>query len=194
MATDNDNLKAEKKIQYYAAICNAWFASKLQRDKSLLTLSAGAIGLLVTLLTTVGAFSKLQIHLYALAILCFIICLISTISIFQRNADYLDKLVNEEKSSDPVIKCLDKTAYGSFILGIIISFMIGISSGIAIYNKQEDSMNDKKVENITRQPGDKISKHSYDGAGNLDPDKQPTEQENQEGSSDSNEGDSGEDK
>ena len=44
----------KKQIEYYASCVNAWFNTKLERDRSLLTLSAGGIGLLITLLTTVG--------------------------------------------------------------------------------------------------------------------------------------------
>lgn len=44
----------EKDIQFYAASVTAWFNTRLEHDKSLLALSAGGIGLLVTLLTTVG--------------------------------------------------------------------------------------------------------------------------------------------
>ncbi|PKF49010.1 hypothetical protein AT251_22010 [Enterovibrio nigricans] len=47
----------EKEVEFYAATVGAWLNTKFELDKSLLTLSTGAIGLLVTLLTTVGASS-----------------------------------------------------------------------------------------------------------------------------------------
>jgi hypothetical protein len=43
-----------KEVEYFAAIANAWVNTRVEHDKSLLTLSAGGIGLLITLLSTVG--------------------------------------------------------------------------------------------------------------------------------------------
>jgi hypothetical protein len=39
----------DKEVEYYAAQANAWFNTKLEYDKSILVLSAGAIGLLIKL-------------------------------------------------------------------------------------------------------------------------------------------------
>ena len=49
-----NEIDEQKKIEFYAASVAAWYESSLEHDKSLLTLSAGGIGLLITLLTTVG--------------------------------------------------------------------------------------------------------------------------------------------
>lgn len=43
-----------KTVEYYSAAVTAWFNTALEHDKSILTLAAGGIGLLITLLTTVG--------------------------------------------------------------------------------------------------------------------------------------------
>jgi len=43
-----------KNIAHYAAILNAWIRTKMERDKVLITLSAGGVGLLITLFSTAG--------------------------------------------------------------------------------------------------------------------------------------------
>lgn len=48
-----EEIDDQKRVEYYAASVNAWFNTSLEHDKSLFTLSAGGIGLLITLLTTV---------------------------------------------------------------------------------------------------------------------------------------------
>jgi len=60
----------------------------MERDRSLLTVSAAAIGLLVTLLT-VGDDAPLILSLfYAVAFLAFATVIVSAISVFERNASY----------------------------------------------------------------------------------------------------------
>ncbi len=43
-----------KNIAHYSILLNAWINIEMKRDKILVTLSVAAIGLLVTILTTVG--------------------------------------------------------------------------------------------------------------------------------------------
>ena len=45
--------------------------TKLERDKSILMLSAGAVGLLATLMTTVGPYIYVALALYAVATISF---------------------------------------------------------------------------------------------------------------------------
>ncbi|MGC9491547.1 hypothetical protein, partial [Vibrio genomosp. F10] len=80
----------EKEVEFYAATVGAWLNTKFELDKSLLTLSTGAIGLLVTLLTTVGASSVEGLVLYFVALLCFLVCVISILLVFKRNAKHLE--------------------------------------------------------------------------------------------------------
>jgi hypothetical protein len=47
-----------KDLAFYAASVEAWYSTGFERDKSLLTLAGGGIGLLITLLSTVGTHSN----------------------------------------------------------------------------------------------------------------------------------------
>ncbi|WDT74288.1 MAG: hypothetical protein MPW16_13610 [Candidatus Manganitrophus sp.] len=54
ISSEENDYKA-KELAFYEATVNAWITTKFEKDKHLLTLSLAAIGLLITLLTTVGA-------------------------------------------------------------------------------------------------------------------------------------------
>lgn len=53
MTDDSEKKEAEfrekKELEFYKAGISAWYTTAFERDKSLLTLSAGGIGLLMTL-------------------------------------------------------------------------------------------------------------------------------------------------
>ncbi len=174
MENNNDDLRKEKEVQYYTSIVNAWFNTRLEKDKSLLTLSAAAIGLLITLLTTIGANSTDRVILYGLAIISFIICLCAVIIIFQRNSDHLEKVAKKESTTDPYLKLLDKIASYTFVLGIIFSMVIGISAGIEnLNNKGDIKMTDKKStttnQSTTRNGNFVEGQRSFVGISGLDP-------------------------
>lgn len=77
-----EEIKNQKEVEFYAASVNAWFNTSLEHDKSLFTLSAGGIGLLLTLLTTVGLSSAESLVLYIGAILSFLSAIIAILLIF----------------------------------------------------------------------------------------------------------------
>lgn len=52
---------------FYGALVGAWLNKRLERDKSILMLSAGAVGLLATRMTTVGPYTYVALALYAVA-------------------------------------------------------------------------------------------------------------------------------
>ena len=78
-----------KEIEYYSNSVNAWFNTRLERDKSILTISAGGLGLLITILTAFGVNNKVELIIFFLAILCFLTAIILIVIVFTRNASYL---------------------------------------------------------------------------------------------------------
>lgn len=129
-----------KEVEYYAAQVNAWLNTKFEHDKSLLTLSAGAIGLLVTLLSTTGVKSIETLIMYMLALLAYTLCLAALLWIFRRNAKHLESVVQGKVDSDPVLVLLDNTAISSFLLGVLLSSIIGISTAVHSYLEREYNM------------------------------------------------------
>jgi energy-converting hydrogenase Eha subunit E len=141
--TENDDLKKEKELAFYTSMVEAWIQTRFEHDKSLLTLSAGAIGLLLTLISTVGVSSIENLILHVLALLSFIICLASLLAIFKRNAVHLENVVHNREAFDPLLNILDKTAISTFMAGVIFSSIIGISTAVTKYIEKEKTMSEK---------------------------------------------------
>ncbi len=95
-----EEIENQKRVEYYAASVNAWFNTSLEHDKSLLTLSAGGIGLLLTLLTTVGLSSAEAQVLYIGAIASFVVALIATLVIFRRNRTHIEEILSGKSTSN----------------------------------------------------------------------------------------------
>ena len=182
----------EKEIEFYAATVGAWLNTKFELDKSLLTLSTGAIGLLVTLLTTIGATSVEGLVLYFVALLSFLVCVVSILLVFKRNAKHLEGIVSETESSDPLLKSLDTSATISFVFGVILTLIIGGTAAINQFIQKETKMSKVEDKTVYRTAvGDSIhgfealrperkEKASVDGIINMKPKPEPTKSESKE--------------
>lgn len=183
--TQNE-IDEQKKIEFYAASVTAWYESSLEHDKSLLTLSAGGIGLLITLLTTVGLGTAEALVLYVGAIISFVISLVSVLFVFRGNQKHIEDILSgKNQGADPVLSRLDGTAIWSFGIGVIFTAVIGISAAIHSFTSKEKSMANettKTTESVplresfngvaNLQTGTDIGK-SFNGAGNLLPQQTP---------------------
>ena len=174
----------EKEIAWYAAGLGAWYATRLEHDKSLLTLSAGGIGLLITLESTVGIPSLTALIFASLAVLAFIACLVAVLLIFKGNSDHLEEVVHAGKGHSPRLAFLDRFAISAFLAGVILSCVVGFAGATrSIATKRFDMAYVKKtttyadsVNGVHRmKPADKIIK-SFNGVGNMSPASQSTAQ------------------
>lgn len=145
MPDTQPDINQMKEVEFYAANLNAWFNTRFEHDKSLLALSAGAIGLLITLISTVGVMSVETLILYTLALACFVVCLGALLWIFRRNAKHLEDVVRETAINDEILNILDRIAVASFMFGVILSSIIGISTAIHSYAEKATEMTDKKI-------------------------------------------------
>lgn len=135
----------QKNVSYYAAGVAAWYASKFELDKHLLNLSAGAIGLLVTLLTTIGVSSKYTGVMYGAALVCFLICIASVLCIFRRNPKYIEKVIVENADeNDPLLSFLDKLSVAAFSLGALFMVFVGLFSTFDVTGNEDLSMSGDK--------------------------------------------------
>ncbi|MDZ4105034.1 MAG: hypothetical protein U1D41_02530 [Nitrosomonas sp.] len=155
----------EKEVQFYAAKASAWFDSRLEHDKSLLFLSAGAIGLLVTLLTSRGVNSIVLLILFFFATLSFLICLFSTLAIFKRNTKHLEDLIAGGNSNDPVLGTLDSLSICAFTIGIVLTAIIGLTSATEEVLKREIEMSKDKESGSKNIP----LRESFNGTSKISP-------------------------
>nr|WP_320017235.1 hypothetical protein [uncultured Desulfobacter sp.] len=172
-----DELEQQKEVEYYSAVVNAWFSTRMEGSKTLISLSAAAIGILVTLLTTIGSNSIIELLLFCFAILSFAMCCISVLVIFQRNSHYLESIVQGHSGNDSLLSLLDTISISSFILGIVFSFIIGINTGIDTIQKSHSQKTSPKEVQMTDESNVKTQtpqqevtiKKSFNGASALRP-------------------------
>ncbi|WP_372356753.1 hypothetical protein ACCP99_03455 [Xanthomonas sp. NCPPB 3443] len=158
----------QKDVEYYAAQANAWFNTALEHDKSILALSSGAIGLLVTLLTTVGAKSETDQWLFGLALLSFVVSAVTILVIFRKNKAYLEEIVMMKESKlESELRNYDLLAICAFGLGISLVMMLGVSNVIQS-NQRKIVMPDKmKPKEVARVAHDDYAFDSYAGANKM---------------------------
>lgn len=131
----------QKYIQYYAAGVAAWYNTSLEHDKSIFALSAGGIGLLITLLTSVGIGSSLLLHLYIGAILCFLVSLVCVLIVFRRNKDHIEQVLgNQSAAPDAMLRNLDLAALVAFGVGACCAALIGISHAVSSFESKVKTM------------------------------------------------------
>lgn len=161
---EREELEQQKTIEYFAAAYAAWYATRLEYDKGLLTLSAGGIGLMITLVTTVGVFSAFALCLYALAIFSFSICIGLVLYIFNKNSQHIvDVLLSNDQVVDEKLVWLDKFAGWSFGIGIFFSLILGVTTGCHSYatnltkEKELAENNQKAGHSVTTFANDSVN-------------------------------------
>src|SRR5258708_3002963 len=82
-----------KDVAFYSATVNAWIQTRMEKDKTLLTLSSAAIGLLATLASTVGPSTLWQFWIYVVAGGCFVVTAVTSIVVFDRNSTHLEAVI-----------------------------------------------------------------------------------------------------
>jgi hypothetical protein len=167
---DTENLKlteeSQKRVEYYATSVNAWFNTSLEHDKSILTLAAGGIGLLITLLTTVGLSSAEALVLYVGAISSFLVALVSVLVVFRHNRTYIEQVLAEKVTgNDPVLAKADSIALWAFGVGVVFTAVIGIATAIHSYTSKEKAMANEPTKSTQSVP----LRESFNGATNLQP-------------------------
>lgn len=138
---EDDDLRKQKEVEFYAAGAAAWYNTSLEHDKSLLTLSMASVGLLITPLTMDGIDSIWRLVLHLLAMLSFIICLSAILFIFKKNGDRIVAIINTDaQSPDPLLAKLDKIAIYAFAAGIVFSAAIGVLATFHAYSTNKEKI------------------------------------------------------
>jgi nitrogen fixation/metabolism regulation signal transduction histidine kinase len=165
MASDNtDDTIQKKEIAFYTASVTAWYNTSLEHDKSLFTMSVAGIGLLTTLVRTIGVSSAETLVLYIVAMLSFLICLVIILVIFKKNRAYIEQMIQGQQTTDKSLAILDNVAIVSFGIAVILSTIIGVSSTINSYTTTAVQM-----ANENSKPPVNIAQDSFNGAASLQP-------------------------
>ena len=92
----------QKNVSFYEVLFTAWMDNRMEKDKQILTLSALAIGLLMTFRSEIKDFCSFFI--LALASLSFTGSMIVVLGIFKKNSDYLMQLIRESNKREQTDK------------------------------------------------------------------------------------------
>jgi hypothetical protein len=99
----------------------------MERDRSLLTVASGGLGLLVSVLAlSVKRPSAIQVVLYLIAFAAFLTTILAVIVIFDRNAAYIRRLLAGDPTHDRLLGILDRLAEICFMLGIVSFMCVGV--------------------------------------------------------------------
>lgn len=122
-----------KATAYYSALLTAWVQSRMERDRTLITLSSGGVGLLLTLSSTLGVDNLYAFLLYCLGFCSFAVTIISCLTIFHRNSRHLEKVITGPRTPDPSLDRLDRLTETSFLLGVGSVVGIGVLNAALRY-------------------------------------------------------------
>lgn len=147
----SDSTQQQKDIAYYSALVDAWIQTKMSQDKIFISLSAGGIGLLITILTTVGVQDLWQITLYVGAFVAFAVCVGTSMYILGRNAKHIEEVLNKNASCDYVLRRCDQISLVAFIVGAVLFTAIAFTTAVCkLEGKGGEKVTEKKeVEDTT---------------------------------------------
>lgn len=119
-----------KNVAHYQTLLGAWIETRMERDRTLITLSTGAIGLLFTVLITVGLAVSWEIWLYTAALVAFVGTVGTLLVVFKKNSDLIESELQGEGHRAPSLLKYDVLATVLFIFGVVSSAGIGLIEAI----------------------------------------------------------------
>jgi hypothetical protein len=184
----SDDQTEKRELAHYTATVTAWFNTRMEHDKSLLTLSTAAIGVLIALASKITLNSLASLILYIAALLSFILCLTAVLWIYRQNSKHLENMLQSDAARDRLLSFLDPAALCTFGAGIVFSSLLGLAIAVGSFKSQESAMpgNDKGTTQIfndsfnkaanTRPAGSvALLQRSFNGAAKLKPEAAPAQ-------------------
>lgn len=117
-----------KKIEYFSQSYAAFVNTRLEKDKSLLTLSVAGLGFIVSKLPSAQSSTPLQYILFTFCAFSFLTCILYILKIFDQNAEYLQSIISKKppwhnESLKTQLDKSDKYSTYSFISGVITTII-----------------------------------------------------------------------
>jgi len=143
-----DTTEELKKSAYYTAIYDAYMTTTMEADKSILAVSAGGVGLLVTLLALYQVKTTGDIAVYMIALGFFVVSIVSSLFIFKRNHIVLMKILMGGAQKDTILTILDYLNISCCILGILTTIYIGRSTAMQKLSAKPATEVEKAVKQV----------------------------------------------
>ncbi len=143
-----------KNIAHYQTLLSTWIETRMEQDKMVITLSAAGIGLLVTIITTVGIRGFWQYFFAVGSFAGFVVATCGCLHIFQVNAKHLEENLRCQSTDDTskLLRKLDRLTIVCFYAGIVCAVLMAISAsfqktgGVAMAEKNQEAP--KKIEKL----------------------------------------------
>lgn len=119
------SIDEQKHLAWFEQGISAWLQTKMEHDKTMLTISSILVGFIATIYAALikNPMNHFQFAIMLISIISFVVCMITNTMIFNRNADYLKACLFEADESDidtyeKKLSNFDSISKWSFIIGI----------------------------------------------------------------------------
>lgn len=154
-----------KNIAHYSVLLQAWVDTRMESDKTIVTLAAAGVGLLVSILAAAGVKHRWEIFLYGGAFISLGLSIYISLEIFRRNSRHIALAIHGSSEEDPALIQYDKAQMAAFLVGVCFFAIIGI---VTAFNSVagDSAMNDQSKFKQTPGP---LTGDSVNGIGRLAP-------------------------
>lgn len=135
----DESTEKQKEIAYYSALVQAWIDNRMEKDKSILALSVAAIGFLVAIVTGQDNPTPCGIILFVISCASFLITIIGILCIFSINPRHIEEVINNDKGKEDLLTLLDHIVTLSFIVAIILAFVLGTVTVVNNYVRSKEN-------------------------------------------------------
>ena len=176
--SEMQDVEKNKYIEFYSQSYASFYNTTMEKDKSILAVSAGGIGFLITLINFSKEIKIFEYIVFLFASLSFVMAIFTIIHIFGKNAEYIIALTTESDDCDEKeckLKMLDKIATCAFALGIALSLVLGVTLSYRNIKKEVITVSEKKETSPTMEQlnesaaGASTIKKSVSGAAQIKP-------------------------
>ena len=150
---ETEKIEVAKYVEFNSQSYASFYNTKLEKDKSILTLSVAGLGFLITFTNFAEKLGAFAYFAFLFAALAYLFCVFNVITIFEKNALYIIEVTTDsDKASELEVQLRkhDKRAIYSFYLGILLSFVLGISTSVQSQLKGQEMSDKNKTSQTTR--------------------------------------------
>ncbi|MDA8085863.1 MAG: hypothetical protein M0Z75_04110 [Nitrospiraceae bacterium] len=167
MKPDNSE-QIQKRVAYYSNLVNAWIQSRMELDKTLITISSAGIGFLVALLSYKVIDGWGMFTVFVMALIAFFLTIWTCIGIFKENSAYIGKLIEnpDATSEQSRLNKLDKRAQILFSVAMACVLAIGVMAAISQF---ENKAKEAQKMSVDKKGTQRKTQDSIAGLGGLNP-------------------------
>ena len=127
--TKQEQLQLGKEIAYHQLLLSSWTETRMERDKQVLTLSALAIGLLVTLRSELD--DCIAVCVWLFAVVLFLVSVMKILWVFRHNSKYIEQIIKDDdpEKMKKIAKDLQRNTLfvdWMFVIGVILTAFLAV--------------------------------------------------------------------